>query len=143
MKLSSAFAALLLLPSSCSLSPTFFSSHNGAFSIQASKPSPSYSTTSWAQYEQKLTSRHHQHQRQRQHQATSRLSLSAEPGTEKGSLTEFSDPDQNKLYVEGLLLNLSTALDRWIVNGSLTTVSLNLGSYPVMSCYTLPYHAIA
>jgi hypothetical protein len=35
---------------------------------------------------------------------------------------DFSDTDQNKAYINGLLQNLSAALDRWIVNGSLNTV---------------------
>jgi len=33
-------------------------------------------------------------------------------------LKNFSDKDQNKAYIEGLLLNLSITLDRWIVTGS-------------------------
>jgi hypothetical protein len=50
---------------------------------------------------------------------TSRLQMSAEDKTEpQGPLTNFSESDQNRTYIEGLLQNLSAALDRWIVTGS-------------------------
>jgi len=45
--------------------------------------------------------------------------MSAEDKTEpQGPLTNFSESDQNRTYIEGLLQNLSAALDRWIVTGS-------------------------
>ena len=50
---------------------------------------------------------------------TSRLYMSAEDKTEpKIPLENFSESDQNRTYIEGLLQNLSAALDRWIVTGS-------------------------
>lgn len=36
----------------------------------------------------------------------------------KGTLKNFSEADQNRVYIEGLLQNLQAKLDRWIVTGS-------------------------
>jgi len=41
----------------------------------------------------------------------------------------YSQTDQNKAYIHGLLQNLSAALDRWIVNGSLTTRTMAYNIY--------------
>jgi len=48
------------------------------------------------------------------------LSSSASDSTD-ASATHFSDADLNKAYIQGLLQNLSSVLDRWIVSGTLTS----------------------
>lgn len=48
-----------------------------------------------------------------------KLYSSAEDKTSNKSLTKnFSDANQNRTYIEGLLQNLSASLDRWIITGS-------------------------
>lgn len=51
--------------------------------------------------------------------SSSKLAMSLEDKTEpKSPLSNFSEEDQNRTYIEGLLQNLSAVLDRWIANGS-------------------------
>lgn len=58
----------------------------------------------------------------------SKLSMSTESES-KSPLSNFSEADQNRTYIEGLLQNLSAILDRWIVTGSNGMVRSNIPIY--------------
>lgn len=105
--------------------------HYFATSFSPSTPNKS-NVLSWGQYEHMLQSKF-----MKRNENGFRLSLSADAAatpesngsvdgsgvtSTRRSSNDFSDTDQNKAYINGLLQNLSAALDRWIVNGSLNTV---------------------
>lgn len=130
MKLSTAISTIILLPNAVSFSP--ISSHcpsnsNGCLQylnlVQATIIPSSSLSSSPSQYEQLFKNNR---------KDIVQLNLSPESDTDTDSdsqkspkrklLNDFTDHDQNRAYINGLLQNLSAALDRWIVNGSSTTV---------------------
>ncbi len=110
--------------------------HYFATSFSPSAPNKS-NVLSWGQYEHMLHSKF-----MKRNENGIRLSLSADAAaapesngsvdsssvdgsgvtSKRRASNDFSDTDQNKAYINGLLQNLTAALDRWIVNGSLNTV---------------------
>ena len=76
---------------------------------QSGNNSPKSILSSWNRAESRFS----------RHRSEFKLAMSVEDKTEpRTSLTNFSEADQNRTYIEGLLQNLSAVLDRWIVTGS-------------------------
>lgn len=99
MKLSTAISLLQFIPFSHSFSPC------------------SQQRLSWAQAHSPDGHKRNDHSC-KYGTSTSRLDMAAEDKTEQTPISNISEPDLNKTYIEGLLQNLSAASDRWIVTGS-------------------------
>jgi len=113
MKFTTAIALLQLLPLSCS------------FSVIPSQRSPWVQATPFNVANERTRS--------------TKLGMSSEDKTEpRSTLTNFSDADQNRTYIEGLLQNLSATLDRWIVTGSNVTVRCN--GWMILSIFTFDFN---
>ena len=118
MKLSRAFSALLLLPNVVSFS---FISHHHVSPMNHNGSGNSFALLSYTNFAQAVS-----YPSSSFSSSSTKLNLSAETNSEsttkRSRLNDFKEEDQNRAYINGLLQNLSAALDRWIVNGSMTTV---------------------
>jgi hypothetical protein len=122
MKLSTACYTIILLPNACSFS---FISQSLRFNGSGTNLARNLSFGSGVHAT--LASSFHSNKRNSVGGAV-QLNLSSETNSDskpedgKRALNDFKPEDQNRAYINGLLQNLSAALDRWIVNGSLNTV---------------------
>ena len=143
MKLSKAYSILLLLPNALSFS--LLNNPKNDVVVFTSSSFPSSSTlvttkeTSWKHYEKILNAKCNELNYKKSLVLSSTANTNNDDGNNNGNddistpttatstatkrpSNDFTEQDQNSAYINGLLQNLSAALDRWIVNGSLNTV---------------------
>ena len=129
MKLKTALAVFHLIPvSDCfSLSTYRSKSQSWIQSVYAIKPSsPStgqtiYLPSSWQKYAKNIDKLQFSNRRKRSLALSSSSSASSSGNDDIAVNEESKEKAVNRAYIEGLLQNLSAALDRWIVNGSMNT----------------------